>query len=348
MNLQTDVGKTVPVRLPAGHPRAFSVERYTASRKREWDAFISHAKNATFLFRRDYMEYHSERFTDFSLMVNCGNKLVAVLPANLCAPGTVISHGGLTYGGLVLARSAVLEDVLEILYAILSYLHDQRIGRLLYKRIPSFYNTVPDDDILYGFFLLGARLYRRDCALVINQSDRLEFSKCRKRWINKGRRFGVQLAQANSFAPFWEQVLIPRLANRYHVQPTHTAGEITLLALRFPQNIKQFCAYHEGDIVAGATIYETPTVAHTQYIAVSDHGGKIGALDYLFSWLIEERYRTKRFFDFGICNERDGHFLNHGLLHWKQGFAARCYGHDFYEVRPENYPELAPALQNRI
>jgi DNA-binding response OmpR family regulator len=47
---------------------ALSVERYTASRKREWDTFVSTAKNATFLFFRDYMDYHRDRFTDHSLM----------------------------------------------------------------------------------------------------------------------------------------------------------------------------------------------------------------------------------------------------------------------------------------
>ena len=348
MKLGTDLGITGGVRKPAGHPQQYFVERYTTRLKPEWDRFVNEAKNATFLFERDYMDYHSDRFTDYSLMVFNGSRLVALLPANLCAPGTVSSHGGLTYGGLVLDRTATLEDVLAILYTLLSYLHEQHISRLLYKRIPSFYNTLPDDDVLYGFFLLSARLYRRDCALVINQADRLPFSKCRKRWIKKGQRLGVTVAQANTFAPFWDQVLVPRLANRYHVQPTHTAEEITLLALRFPQNIKQFCAYLDGELAAGATIYETPTVAHTQYIAVTERGGKAGALDYLFHWLIEERYQNKRYFDFGICNERDGHFLNHGLLHWKQGFSARCFGHDFYEVRTDNYPELTPALQNRF
>jgi hypothetical protein len=348
MNVGTEIGKGASIRRPVGHPHTLFVERYTAARKKEWDAFVDEAKNATFLFKRDYMEYHSDRFTDYSLMIFSGNRLVGLLPANLCAPGTIISHGGLTYGGLALSRSSTLEDVLEILYALACHLHGIGISRLLYKRIPGFYSTLPDDDILYGFFLIGARLYRRDCALVINQANRLPFSKCRKRWINKGRRLGVTVAQVPTFEPFWEQVLIPRLANRYHVQPTHTAEEITLLALRFPQHIKQFCAYYEGELVAGTTIYETSTVAHTQYIAVTDVGGKVGALDYLFRWLIEERYQNKRFFDFGICNERDGHFLNHGLLHWKQGFSARCFGHDFYEVRTENYPELAPALQNRI
>jgi hypothetical protein len=242
----------------------------------------------------------------------------------------------------------MLYEVLEILHHVLAYYHSQGISRLLYKKIPSFYNTLPDDDVSYGLFLLGARLYRRDCALVVNQEDRLRFSKCRRRWMAKGQRLGVQVRQDTSFAPFWEQVLVPRLATRYRVRPTHSIEEITLLAFRFPENIKQFSAYYNNEIVAGATIYETPTVAHAQYIAVSEKGAMVGALDYLFGWLIEERYKAKKYFDFGICNERDSRLLNPGLLHWKQGFSARACAHDFYEILTERYHELEPALQSRL
>jgi len=348
MGVITGIGRAVPIRAPADRVRDYVVTRYTGELRQAWDGFIGKAKNATFLFNRNYMDYHSERFIDYSLMVFSEGKLVAVMPANLCAPDSLLSHGGLTYGGLALRRSAALDEVLEILYHVLFYLQSQGISRLLYKQVPRFYNTLPDDDIGYGLFLLDARLYRRDCALVVNQADRLRFSKCRSRWINKGRRLGVQVAQDKSFVPFWEQVLVPRLASRYHVQPTHSVEEITLLALRFPENVKQFSAYDHGEIVAGTTIYETPTVAHAQYIAVSEKGAEVGALDYLFSWLIQERYQTKQYFDFGICNERDSHLVNHGLLHWKQGFSARSVAHDFYEIRTDKCHELIPVLQGRI
>jgi hypothetical protein len=57
----------------------FLVERYTASRKLEWDTFVKAAKNSTFLFSRDYMDYHSERFTDHSLMIFKDHALLASL-----------------------------------------------------------------------------------------------------------------------------------------------------------------------------------------------------------------------------------------------------------------------------
>ena len=243
------------------------VERYTASRKGEWDGFVSAGKNATFLFSRDYMDYHSDRFTDHSVMVFDNDALAAVLPANLDADGVLISHEGLTYGGLVVPRAATLCDVLACFHAVLQYLRRRQISKLLYKRIPGFYNTLPDDEVAYALFLLDARLYRRDCSLAISQTDRLPSRSARARLIRKAAGQGVRIVQETSFQPFWERVLAPQLAARYGVKPVHTLDEITLLASRFPEQIKQFSAYCGDESAAGITIYEAPTVAHAQSTA---------------------------------------------------------------------------------
>ncbi len=325
---------------------AFSVRRYTPERQAEWDAFVDTAKNATFMFRRDYMDYHRDRFDDHSLMVYHGGKLAALLPANRAADGTLASHEGLSYGGLVVPPSVTLHEVLACFHACLRHLHERQIPTLRYKRIPGFYNTLPDDEVAYGLFLLEARLYRRDCAVVVPQADRLPFQERRRRQIKKAGRAGVRIVQENNYSAFWERVLIPRLAARHGVKPVHTVEEITLLASRFPENIRQFSVYCDDEIVAGTTIYETPTVAHAQYIAITERGQKIGALDYLFDWLLNELYRGKQYFDFGICNEQEGRVLNHGLQDWKEGFGGRCYAHDFYEIATANYAKLESVLSS--
>jgi acetyltransferase-like isoleucine patch superfamily enzyme/CheY-like chemotaxis protein len=335
--------RVAPIDNDAG---IFLVERYTACRKREWDKFVNAAKNATFLFSRDYMDYHSDRFADHSLMIFNDQVLVAVLPANLAANGTLISHEGLTYGGLVVSHNAKLVDVLSCFHAVLHYLSQRRISKLLYKRIPDFYNTLPDDEVSYALFLLDARLYRRDCATTVSQAFRLPFRRDRKSLIKKAIGLGVRIVQEKSFQPFWERVLVPQLAARHGVKPVHTLEEITLLASRFPEQIKQFSAYCGDEIVAGTTIYETPTVAHAQYGAVTEQGRRVGAQAYLFGSLIEQ-YKDKRFFDFGISNEKEGRVLNHGLLDWKEGFGGRSFAHDFYEIVTGNYPKLESVLQTR-
>jgi len=346
--LQTVLAKdSQPVAEPKKTaPEKFSVKQYTASDKPAWDRFVNTAKNATFLFSRDYMDYHSARFADHSLMVFKNDELVAVLPANLKADGTLVSHEGLTFGGLVVSHAATLESVLACFYVVLRYLNQSGISKFIYKRIPGFYNTLPDDDVAYALFMLDAKLQRRDCSATVSQANRLPFRRGHKYLIKKATHHEVRLVQETSFKPFWEQVLNPQLAVRYGARPVHTLEEITLLASRFPEQIKQFSAYCGDEIVAGTTIYETPTVAHAQYGAVTEKGRQIGAQAFLFSSLIE-RYKDKRFFDFGISNEHEGRVLNHGLLEWKEGFGARCYAHDFYEIATANYLKLEPVLKIR-
>ncbi len=322
------------------HNSGFTVERYAPDRQIEWDAFVRFAKNATFLFERDYMGYHADRFVDYSLMIYHGKKLMALLPGNLNSDGHLVSHGGLTYGGLILSKSVSLLKMMASFHAGLRYLYEQGIARLYYAQIPSFYCTISNEDLAFVLYLLQAKIIQRDISVVVNQTSRIPFRKGRKSEISKAQRFGVRLTEEFSFTPFWEKVLIPRLARRYGVSPVHTVEEMTLLASKFPENIKQFSAYFGGQIVAGTTIYEMPRVAHTQYIGVSALGMRTGALDYLMKWLIDERYEHKHYFDFGSCKKGDRRTLNYGLLNWKEGFGGRCYLHDIYEIATENYMNL--------
>jgi hypothetical protein len=323
-----------------------TVERYTDARKPEWDKFVGSGRNATFLFYRDYIEYHGDRFTDHSMMVFRGHALEAILPANLTADGALVSHEGLTYGGLVLTREARLADALACFHAVLYDLARRRILQLRYKRMPGCYHTLAEDDLEYALFLLEARLYRRDCAAAVSQAERLPLIRERKSLIRKAADLGVRIIQETSFQPFWERVLVPQLAARHGARPVHTLEQITLLAGRFPENIKQFSACLDGEIVAGATVYETATVARAQYGAVTEKGRHSGAQAFLFDWLVEH-YKEKRFFDFGTSNEKEGRGLNHGLLDWKEGFGARVYTQDHYEIATMNFQKLEPMLPVR-
>ena len=44
------------------------IKRYSDRCKDEWDDFVRDSRNGTFLFMRGYMDYHADRFADFSLM----------------------------------------------------------------------------------------------------------------------------------------------------------------------------------------------------------------------------------------------------------------------------------------
>lgn len=48
----------------------FEIRKYNDTDKEAWNAFVDQSRNATFLLNRSYMDYHSDRFTDHSLMIS--------------------------------------------------------------------------------------------------------------------------------------------------------------------------------------------------------------------------------------------------------------------------------------
>ena len=87
-----------------------------------------------------------------------------------------------------------------------------------------------------------------------------------------------------------------------------------------------------GKMLAGVIIYESRQVAHAQYIGANDDGRSIGAQDVIISYLVDDYYAQKPYFDFGISTEEEGRRLNTGLVENKQSYGARAIVYDFYEI----------------
>jgi len=102
------------------------VMRYCGEKREEWDRFVSNSKNGSFLFYRDYMEYHSDRFIDYSLMFYEGNRLIALLPANI-EGNRLISHAGLTFGGLITKSNMKVSRMLSLFEVMTNYLRKNQI-----------------------------------------------------------------------------------------------------------------------------------------------------------------------------------------------------------------------------
>ena len=317
----------------------YIIKRYETKDYSDWNAFISTAKNATFLFNRDFMEYHSDRFEDFSLMIFQEDKLVCVLPANRVG-ATIYSHQGLTYGGLVFQTNIKLAYSIAIFRDILIYLNENQIDKLNLKLIPSIYCNGFSEEIEYSLFLLKAQLIRRDCLSVINLLNLISFSKIRIRGVKKGSINNLIIKEVNDFEEFWTKILIPNLEFKHNVKPAHNLDEISKLKKIFPKNIRQFNVYYKDEIIAGTTIFESQNVAHAQYISGNESKLINGSLDYLYDNLIKVVYKDKKFIDFGISNEDQGKRLNNGLSYWKESFGASIVVHDYYEVETLNYIKL--------
>ena len=307
-----------------------TVESYSSDFKAQWNDFVSKAKNGLFLFNRDYMEYHSDRFVDHSLLFFHNGRLAAVLPANI-DNDVLCSHGGLTFGGVISDANIKTPVMLKIFQALISHCRDLGIKELVYKSIPYIYHSVPAEEDLYTLFTLNAQLVARNVSSCIHLPGIRKFDDNRKDNIRKAKRNDVAVRESFDFESFMK-IAQETLRERHGVNPVHTAEEIKLLADRFPDNIKLFASYTNDLMVAGVIMYESRNVAHMQYAANSKEGWNIGAQDIIEDYLINEYYREKKYFDFGISTVEQGHVLNVGLIQRKENFGASSIAYDIYKI----------------
>ena len=304
---------------------------YNSKFCKTWDDFIENSKNGTFMLKRAYMEYHADRFIDFSLMFYQEGKLVAVMPASLHG-NQVRSHGGLTYGGIISNTSMKTKLMLEVFTALIQFLKEHNIVSLLYKRVPAIYHLYPSDEDLYALFKNDAKLVRRDIATTIDFfAEPIKLPKGRKAQISRAKREGVVVENSENFKSFID--LENQVLSLYHnAKAVHTSKELKILYANFPNEIQLFVSKIENRIIAGALLFVCKKAVHFQYMAADKIARNIGALDLLIAHLIEKYSKTKQYFDFGISTEQEGRYLNEGLIAQKEGFGGRGIAYDFYEI----------------
>ena len=99
---------------------------YTADDQEAWNELAAAARARHFMFQRRYMDYHADRFTDASLIVLRGGRPCTLSPATHHSE-TIISHGSLTFGGLLSGPEQTLSRTLEAFPALTEVLRSRRI-----------------------------------------------------------------------------------------------------------------------------------------------------------------------------------------------------------------------------
>lgn len=307
------------------------IRRYTEADKAAWDAFVAQSKNGTFLFFRDYMDYHADRFCDHSLMIYLDGRLYTLLPANE-TNGVFYSHQGLTYGGLVMSQRCKAAQVRDLFVSLGDYLRGQGFIRVVYKHIPWVYAKLPAEEDLFALSnVCRASLLSRDVASVVMLDRRLPFSELRQRCVKKAVKAGVTIRETQDCGAFW-RLLEKNLREKYGAHPVHTLEEITLLKSRFPEHIRLFVAYQDEAVLGGTVLYMDSQTAKTQYISANEEGRRVGALDLLFAQLLEKcSEKGLKYFDFGTSNRVENDNLNDSLIFQKEGFGGRAVCYDTYE-----------------
>lgn len=321
----------------------YQIETYQPHLAEKWNQFLTRAKNATFLFNRGFMDYHSARFTDGSLVIYQGDKIKGVLPANL-AGNALYSQQGLSYGGLVVAANLKFNAVATMFQALLKHLHNKGIDSLVIKVLPEIYTSIPAQESNYLLHLCEAELLKSELSSTIANPAELKIQSNRLEGVKKAQKQGLRIKKETDFTGFWNHILIPNLEVRHEAKPVHSLEEISLLASRFPNNIHLYNVYHQDKLVGGSCLFETKTTIHAQYISANQDKQQLGTLDFLFAHLIQKEFAHKKYFDFGISTVDGGKELNQGLLYWKECFGARSTLNTTYKLKTANYNALTPFI----
>lgn len=310
---------------------SFIVSRYSSSEKSLWNNFILNCKNSHFMFHRDFMEYHADRFEDFSLIImNENRKIITLLPGNV-SEKVFYSHQGLTFGGFLMDKNIHAADVIEIFDEVKKFLKINDIEKIIYKPIPVIYHQYPAQEDLYALFRNDAQLSRRDISSSIVMENAYNYSKSKQWSINKAKKEGVVCRQVEQPSQLWG-VIRTVLQENHSTSPVHSELEIDYLKAKFPNNIKAYAAFYQDQIVSACVTFENTNVVHTQYLACNRLGRETRALDLLIDYVIGESSEYAAVFDFGISNENNGRYLNNGLISQKESFGARAIVYDLYSV----------------
>jgi len=310
----------------------YIVERYQNKHQNLWNDFVLKSNQDSFLFHREFMDYHSDRFMDFSLMIYNNGILIALLPANR-VDDKIFSHQGLTYGGLIYTEGTDRDQIEVVFQSIIEYLKKSEFTDVYIKSLPEFYdnNSLVVSEIMTD---IGFEIYKTDRVLAVDYNRPLTIHKTKLKNYRKSTKKGFEIKETADLSLFWNEVLVPRLKEKHNAKPVHNLEEITLLKSRFPNKIRQFNIYLNDKIVAGITLFDKGDVVKSQYGATTLHGERTRALEYLFLHLIYHYEDLgKTYFSMGTVREDNELGYNPGLLKQKEELGCTSYYQNFFKLK---------------
>jgi hypothetical protein len=302
------------------------VQRYEPSLQSDWTAVLKRSRNGLFLFDRAYMEYHADRFPDFSVIAYSDGEPMMLFPATKEESSSQLtSHSGLTFGGFILAGGIRADVAIEAIDHTLHQLRNWGVTRLTVKPVPLPFCTAPSQDAEYALWRRGFTAERRDLSSLVLTRRPLGTTKSKMRDAVHAQKLGVTIGEA-AVAEFYP-LLSSVLRARHGADPVHSEDELRLLQERFPDRIHIMGAFLNGALAAGAVVFRYDAAWHTQYLANGPEGRQSNALDLLILDLVEQaRAAGVDAVSLGTSMQQDG--LNPGLLWQKESFGARAILHD--------------------
>lgn len=277
------------------------------------------------------MEYHKDRFEDHSLILFKKEKPIALFPANL-RENVWYSHQGLTFGSFILSKKNGAHEVNQLLLLVKEYAQTKGFTAIILKMIPVIYHEENAVELNY-FAKKQGNLIDMNLVLAIDYTKPLKIHKTKRKHYEKNKNIGFEIEETSNFKAFWNEVLQPKLQEKYKATPVHSLAEITKLQAQFPSNIIQYNIKLDGEILAGISIFKHKKVVKSQYGATTPKGESLRALEYLFMYLIEKfRAEEMHYFSMGTVDAAIEIGYNAGLLKQKEELGCVCFTQEIYKI----------------
>lgn len=297
-----------------------NISRYQPSLNEVWNTVVDNSINGTFLHRREFIEYHNDRFIDDSLVFFEGNQVIGVFPAEV-ENKQVYSHRGLTYAGWIVVKGLSQETLQRMVLGTMQYYRSKGFKVLEIKSVPDFFCHESQVELFEAIHFAGLKI-RENAVFHVSALPCQITDRGRKWGLKKAVSFGLRVMVEEDFQEFWKNVLEPHLNDKFQNRPVHSLEEIQLLKSRFPENIKTYTVQKEGETLAGTVLFIDKDFLHTQYIASTEKGRDYRALDLLFTKIFEEFNSTKKSLSMGTsCDSRTGEPIS-GLVSWKESLGG--------------------------
>jgi len=320
---------------------SYQVIRYQEALKSQWDDFIAKSGNGTFLHRRAYMDYHADRFNDFSLMIFKDNVLVSTLPAHQ-QETQLIAHNGLTYSDFIFDKKVRIAPQIDLINASFDFLLNQGFTNLSVKTIPSFFHNQANESSLYLYHRMQGHLLEIKPFFVLH-TDNYQLNKDRKKNLKRIQKQNLSISDDIRYLKDYWHIVSKNLLLTHQTQPVHSLKEIQLLAQRFPEQIKLWTIFNQTEMLGGALLFVINKAIHFQYINADPVADK-SAIDLLIFHIIEHYKKDYNFISFGSSSTGE-QGLNPGLTYWKESFGCKILNQYYYQIKLQNRSLLNSIMQ---
>ncbi|ORJ57147.1 hypothetical protein [Geothermobacter hydrogeniphilus] len=287
-----------------------------------WDEAVSAACNGHFIFRRDYLDYHADRFRDASFILRRSRKVVALLPAHR-RDDSLVSHGGLSFGGWLQVPGCRFQDIEAGFNLLADTMAEQKLRRLSYTPIPHPYHNAPCEQDGYLLQRLGARLDgSRLAAFAANPADIKRPHEIRRQMKRGAENLPLDFFETDDLPTFWQH-LQAFLRLRHEAEPVHSLEEITLLKRRFPAQIRFLVGRHRQRWAVGNVVFLHPRVIRFQYGFRSLDDARHQTVFRLWDWAVCQPEMKRPWMDLGTSMNPETGELEAALHFNKETFGAR-------------------------